>query len=805
LLRNEVNSTAVSDTSADIKMIKGGILRSPLYRRFLLPIMLTIIAFGAAVYFLAVPFMKNMVYALEEKSVQTNLNNIQKLIDANHLAIEAYKESVTSAHKRQLKNITLFMETYLKNKYEQVQRGLISEDEAQMSALEELRQFRYGNNDYVWVADYNGYYLSHPDPRMNMEDFSDVRDVFGNYVLMPLIRMAIEKGEGYHSYWWQRLGSDLPAEKLTYARVFPEWEWVIGTGVYLDDLEAEIIMRKEKMIQELRQILKPITIGRTGYMYIFDSWKNIIVHPDSQLENTNISSWINPVTGHPLADDLIMASHSKNKNNRVAYKWNRPDDRLNFVYDKIDWVTYIDSFGWYVVASVYADDLNTSSVLLRNRILLISGLAVFISIIIIGFLMSRLLTPIRRLSYTAGLVKAGDLTAVSDVKGKDEIGLLAETFNAMIARLKETIGNLDQKVIERTKELNKTNERLTASIEKLATHNRQVTILNTMAKKIQACQTLEDIHEVAVESMKDLFPSSSGSIYVAEDDELFGKRLRPVRTWGELKCPAPEDPNGGCICDGENKVSLPGIAVRDSRICKSRIGDLKGIGICIPLRTGEERLGMISIFMPELQHEMTEEQRVHLMNDWHRLGESISDQLSMAIINMNLRMKLRDLSIRDGLTGLYNRRYMEEAIYREFLQAERDGKSVGVVILDVDYFKQLNDTHGHKAGDLVLKELAALLTRNIRKGDIVCRYGGEEFLMILPGATISSAAQRAAAIRVGVEQMIIDYNGKSLRITVSIGTAAYPDHGATPDAVIKAADDALYLAKDSGRNRVVMA
>ncbi len=128
-----------------------------------------------------------------------------------------------------------------------------------------------------------------------------------------------------------------------------------------------------------------------------------------------------------------------------------------------------------------------------------------------------------------------------------------------------------------------------------------------------------------------------------------------------------------------------------------------------------------------------------------------------------------------------------------------------MVILDVDYFKQLNDTYGHKAGDLILIELARILSRNIRKGDIVCRYGGEEFLMILPGASVSNTAQRAAAIRVGVEQMRVDYNGKSLGITVSIGTAAYPDHGATPDAVIRAADDALYSAKDSGRNKVVMA
>ena len=158
----------MNKSESDKTAYKKSIFKSSLYRRFLTPIILTILAFGAAVYFLAVPFMKAMVYSLEEKSVQTNLNNIKKLIDSNALAIEAYKKAVTSSHKRQLKNITLFMETFLKNKYDQVQKGLITEDEAQMSALEERREFRYGKNDYVWVADYNGYYLSHPDPRMNM-------------------------------------------------------------------------------------------------------------------------------------------------------------------------------------------------------------------------------------------------------------------------------------------------------------------------------------------------------------------------------------------------------------------------------------------------------------------------------------------------------------------------------------------------------------------------------------------------------------------------------------------------------------
>ncbi|MDP2104613.1 MAG: cache domain-containing protein, partial [Desulfobulbaceae bacterium] len=239
----------------------GSVFTSPLFRRFLAPIVITMLGFAMAVYFYAVPFIKTKVYALEEKSVQTNLANIQSLITSNYLAMEAHRKTVTGAHRRELKNIILFTDAYLKNKTDQVRNGLISEDQAQWSALEELRAFRYGSGDFVWVADYNGFYLAHPDPKKNMEDFSEARDVFGNYMLTPLIQKAIEQEEGYHTFWDQRPNDNLPAEKLAYARVFTPWEWVIGTEVFVDDLEAEILLRKEKMIEELRVILKGIVIG----------------------------------------------------------------------------------------------------------------------------------------------------------------------------------------------------------------------------------------------------------------------------------------------------------------------------------------------------------------------------------------------------------------------------------------------------------------------------------------------------------------------------------------------------------------
>ncbi len=782
----------------------GSILMSPMFRRFLSPIILTMIGFTLAVSFFAVPYLNNLVYSLEEKSVQTNLINIHKLIEANSLAIEAYKKSVMSAHKRQLKNITLFMETYLKNKYEQVQKGIITEEEAKLTALNELRAFRYGNKDYVWIADYKGFYLSHPDPNMNMEDFSKKRDVFGNYVLTPLIRQAMEKGEGYNSFWWQRLENDLPAEKLAYAKLFPQWEWVMGTGVYLDDLELEIILRKEKMVEELRQILKQISIGETGYMYIFDSWKNIIIHPDTELENTDISEWKNPITGKFLADDLINAS--KTEENKVAYKWRGLSDGDADLYDKIDWVTHVENFDWYVVASVYTDELTTSSNHLRNRILILAVTVVVLSILIVSFLMGRLIHPIRRLSRIAGQVEAGDLDAKIDIKGKDEISFLAKAFNSMIAQLRDIINDLDQKVLERTEDLNSSNEELTHTVGRLEQHNQEVTQLNIMSEKLHSCHSLEEIYLVVVESLSGLFHEASGILYIAFDDNNNNDEIRPVAKWGKHKYPVETHPLYRCRSIDAEAIVLVDMPRGDIPPCGHLQVDLPYVSMCVPLFGQGEVIGMVNLIFSGSDQWGETDKREQLFENRKRLATTASEHLAMALANMKLREKLQELSIRDGLTGLYNRRYLEESLEREFVQAERSGKAIGIIILDVDFFKQFNDTYGHKTGDDVLIGLSRYLAGIIRKGDILCRYGGEEFVIILPGAHLENSIVRAEVIRAKVERELrINYNEEWIPITISIGVAASPENGAAPEGVLKAADAALYRAKDAGRNRIASA
>lgn len=172
---------------------------------------------------------------------------------------------------------------------------------------------------------------------------------------------------------------------------------------------------------------------------------------------------------------------------------------------------------------------------------------------------------------------------------------------------------------------------------------------------------------------------------------------------------------------------------------------------------------------------------------------------------LKLQKELEEQAIRDSLTGLYNRRFLDETLPRELSRAERDKYSVSIVMVDLDHFKNFNDTYGHDVGDLMLKQLGKLLASQVRAGDIACRYGGEEFVVVMPKASLSIARQRVNDWRMKFENQILIHEGEVLAATLSAGVAVYPLHGASGDEVIRKADQAMYAAKAGGRNMVIAA
>lgn len=177
----------------------------------------------------------------------------------------------------------------------------------------------------------------------------------------------------------------------------------------------------------------------------------------------------------------------------------------------------------------------------------------------------------------------------------------------------------------------------------------------------------------------------------------------------------------------------------------------------------------------------------------------------MAVDNFRLWAKLLQQSIRDPLTGLFNRRYMEETLERELARAERTGTPLRVIMLDIDKFKDFNDSFGHEAGDEMLKAIGAFLPAHVRREDVVCRYGGEEFTIILAGASLEASVDRSRKLCEEVRPLRVEYNRAALGpISFSLGVAVFPRHGSTGMAVVQAADMALLRAKKEGRARVVV-
>jgi len=189
-----------------------------------------------------------------------------------------------------------------------------------------------------------------------------------------------------------------------------------------------------------------------------------------------------------------------------------------------------------------------------------------------------------------------------------------------------------------------------------------------------------------------------------------------------------------------------------------------------------------------------------------RLAQMAAEQISLAIANTRMRDELHNQSIRDSLTGLYNRRHFIECLRKHIDSSKYNGHPVSLVSIDVDHFKKFNDNHGHDAGDMVLRSVGSVLEQACDGDQLPCRLGGEEFIVLLPEASQQLAVEAAEKLRKAVEAITVRYGEKNLpRITISLGVATYPTHGAMPQDLMKSADDALYASKAAGRNQVTVA
>lgn len=355
----------------------------------------------------------------------------------------------------------------------------------------------------------------------------------------------------------------------------------------------------------------------------------------------------------------------------------------------------------------------------------------------------------------------------------------------------------DRKRDER--DLSDANDKLQDSVLALEQRNAAISLLSELYEAFEACRKEEEIFETAGRYARKLFPDDSGALYIFKESRNL---LDAVMVWGPGERVADVLVPDDCWALRRGKVHLAD-ETGSSPLCP-HVHSHGGAPpyVCVPLAARGETLGLLHVRFRG--GPVPDDDRSGRAKP--QLAQNFAERISLALDNFRLWAKLLQQSIRDPLTGLFNRRFMEVTLERELARAERNGAPLGVIMLDIDKFKDFNDSFGHEAGDEMLKAIGAFLPAHVRKEDVVCRYGGEEFIIILPGASLEASADRARKVCREIRPLRVEHDRTALGpISFSLGVAAFPAHGQTGMAVVQAADMALLKAKKEGRARVVVA
>jgi len=399
------------------------------------------------------------------------------------------------------------------------------------------------------------------------------------------------------------------------------------------------------------------------------------------------------------------------------------------------------------------------------------------------------------------LLAIGALAMLNASIQQRDIAMIEERTNTLAVSektLRDARDELELRVGERTTELEDANVLLQNSVAMLKQRTRDTAMLAEMGDLLQACTTTADANRAISHTIPQLFPDTSGGLFVyncSRDDletvftwglpstELNQRTFEPDKCWA-LRRGRLHQMEGLCTA-----LPCQGLPMPEHILCVPMVAYGEALGV-LHLRVGKS-----SKTSPEAAMLLKEQ-----------LAITCAEYMALSLANLNLRQTLSNQAIRDPLTGLFNRRYMEETLERERQRAARAHAPLGVIMLDLDHFKNFNDMFGHDAGDAVLRELGVLLRTHIRGSDIACRYGGEEFVMILPETQMDTVHERAESIRHKVKKLSVHHRGRSLgSLSVSLGVAIFPVHETASDALLRSADQALYKAKNAGRDQVVIA
>ena len=337
-----------------------------------------------------------------------------------------------------------------------------------------------------------------------------------------------------------------------------------------------------------------------------------------------------------------------------------------------------------------------------------------------------------------------------------------------------------------------TEESLQKALHETKQHADEESIISAMTNFLQSCRNMDEAYDIIGKAVHKLLPRTSGGIYLFNNS----RNLVEMQShWGDIAKTSTEFTSENCWALRSGRLHM--MHKDGIEPCCNHFTTPPGSAVCLPMQAHGDTLGMFLV-LGHAGEELTDKEL--------RVVRNVAEQTSLAISNLKLQYRLLNQSIRDPLTGLFNRRYLEETMEREFSRAQRNGQPVSLLVLDIDHFKKFNDTMGHDAGDAVLVQFAQVLSKAARKEDVAARYGGEEFVLLLPNADAAMAEKRGNEICAATRAMKVSLGkGQVGAVTVSIGVATFPHSGASPEDIITKADEALYESKHQGRDQVRVA
>ncbi|MDM8515666.1 cache domain-containing protein [Desulfobacterales bacterium HSG16] len=661
----------------------------------------------------------------------------------------------------------------------------------------------FGKTGYSYVIDSKGNLVIHPKLNTNIYESKDANG-------RMFIKEICEKKTGKIIYPWKNPGEVSPREKLVIFNYIKELDWIVASSSYLEEIHAPLKIIKYTIVAIFCLML--------CLVFPLTWWISLSIIQPLQKVMNGFSSGIEGnfskrLDMSPIGGEIGMLADYYNKfmcrledyNNKLI----ESEKNYRSIFENaVEGIFRSSPKGKFISSNPSGALLlgySTPGELIRNHSDIAKTLYVdptdrdiFIRSLekhnVITSFETRLYNKNKKIVWVCLNARAvrDDMEDIAYIEGfMTDITERKQMEDAMMKSHTE----LEQKIKERTAELS-------ARVKELEQHNIQANLLRNFSEMLQACQNIQETYTIIEKYISKFFPDDSGIIFKFSRNMT---TLNPALSWGDPLMNHKAFTKNDCWALRQGKPYL--VNDSDNSLCCTHISQTPSSGyFCVPMIAPGKGAGLIYLQFSAEKSDIPTKQTMQSKAMKQHILITIAEHLALAQTNLELRESLLIQSMQDQLTGLYNRHYLRKTLETKFTCIKDKKSSMGIIMIDIDNFKNFNDTYGHTGGDAVLHSFGTYLKKKTGDKDIACRYGGEEFMLILLDRSLEKTHEKAEEICSYVRNKLkIDYNGRIHSITISMGVAEYPDHGETVEDIIKAADTALYQAKANGRDQVIIA